>query len=389
MRLCIFFCASSLLSTALPPIISRDFPLDPLEFHSNDPNEFHFPEPIGPSPVPMPPSPPAASASLDAHVLFDLETRTQDFVLDVKRIEIPNFPGAFNPSIVRWDGKFLMSFRIRERGEVIDKFGVIYLDEEFNSIGEAQTFEFRPNNPYFPSKLQDPRLVVIANRLYVVFSNVLEGPYERDIRRMYIAGIHANNGKFILDRPTCLSRFPGENELTWEKNWAPFDYQGIPYFVHSILPHRILRPIPWTNACELVTSTRGAIQWDWGALRGGTPPILVGGEYLAFFHSSRNIPTVHSNGRNRQHYFMGAYTFSAHPPFAITRISPEPIIGKNFYHGLAYKTWKPLHVVFPCGFVFDDKYFWVVYGRQDFENWVVKIDKQALLNSLIPVATAE
>jgi predicted GH43/DUF377 family glycosyl hydrolase len=82
---------------------------------------------------------------------------------------------------------------------------------------------------------------------------------------------------------------------------------------------------------------------------------------------------------------MGAYTFSPEPPFEVTRISPSPIVGKNFYHGVTHRTWKPLRVVFPGGFVSDEKHVWIVYGRQDHEVWAAKLDKQKLLQSLIPV----
>jgi predicted GH43/DUF377 family glycosyl hydrolase len=85
------------------------------------------------------------------------------------------------------------------------------------------------------------------------------------------------------------------------------------------------------------------------------------------------------------HYFMGAYTFSSTPPFEITSISPDPIIGKTFYTGPAYKTWKPLRVVFPGGFVCYKDSIWVVYGKQDFEVWVVQIDKEKLFKSLKPI----
>jgi len=85
---------------------------------------------------------------------------------------------------------------------------------------------------------------------------------------------------------------------------------------------------------------------------------------------------------------MGAYTYSSTPPFTITRVSKEPIIGKGFYSGMSYKHyWKPVKVVFPCGYVFDEKYIWVLYGRDDYENWVVKLDRARLLKSLTPVST--
>ena len=113
--------------------------------------------------------------------------------------------------------------------------------------------------------------------------------------------------------------------------------------------------------------------------------MLIDGEYLAFFHSSTYMSTVHSKGRVIQHYFMGAYTFAAEPPFELTRISPEPIVGKDFYKGREYTTWKPLRVVFPCGFVFNDRFIWIAYGRQDHEVWIAKLDKKKLFDSLIPV----
>ena len=97
------------------------------------------------------------------------------------------------------------------------------------------------------------------------------------------------------------------------------------------------------------------------------------------------MATVHSQNKEVLHYLMGAYTFAAQPPFNITQISPEPIIGKKFYSGAEYKPyWHPVRAIFPCGFVFDKQYIWVVYGRQDHEMWVVKLDKLKLYASLIP-----
>ncbi|MEI8125500.1 MAG: hypothetical protein WCG42_07080, partial [Parachlamydiaceae bacterium] len=85
------------------------------------------------------------------------------------------------------------------------------------------------------------------------------------------------------------------------------------------------------------------------------------------------------------HYFMGAYTFQAEYPFAITGLSHYPIVHKSFYEGPMYKTWKPLRVVFPSGFIVEGDDIWLLYGRQDHEVWVAKIDKTKLLLSLKPV----
>ena len=51
------------------------------------------------------------SFELSLFAIYDLEERSQEFVLEIKKIEIPNHPHSFNPSIVRWRGALLMSFR--------------------------------------------------------------------------------------------------------------------------------------------------------------------------------------------------------------------------------------------------------------------------------------
>lgn len=315
--------------------------------------------------------------------LVDLEQMSDDFVLETKKIDIPGYATAFNPSILRWKDAFLLSFRIRDPMGLTNNFGLIWLDKDFKLASAPYVVEVRGTTPEYPSKQQDPRLIAVGNKIYMIFSNSIEG-INQDIRRMHIAELHFEKGKFYLDKPECISRYAGASNQRWEKNWVPFDFDGKLYLAYSIFPHNIFSPILGTGACETIASTFGSIKWEWGVLRGGTPALpLDEKEYLAFFHSSILMPTVHSGGKKIQHYFMGAYTFSRKHPFSITRISPKPIVGKNFYRGLAYKTWKPLCVVFPCGYVMDDRYVWVVYGRQDHEIWVVKLDKQKLLNTLI------
>src|SRR5271154_2828326 len=97
------------------------------------------------------------------------------------------------------------------------------------------------------------------------------------------------------------------------------------------------------------------------------------------------MATKHSNGARIPHYVMGAYVFDANPPFEITHMSPEPIIAKNFYSGQSYKTFRPVRVIFPGGFIFDKEYIWIAYGRQDHEIWLVKLQKESLLKSLVTV----
>lgn len=310
---------------------------------------------------------------------IDLEHDIPDWVLETKQIHIPGYFGAFNPSLVYWKDKILFSFRVRNEHLVSTfEIGLVWLDRNFNVMSEPQILKIYENSSTF-AQHQDPRLIVYHDKLYILYSNFIkiEGMVTR---RMFMAQVHEDHGTFFIKHPLCLHPFPGATER-WEKNWVPFIYDEHLLLAYSLLPHKILKPLS-SGECVQVSNSWSPIDWPWGELRGGTQAYKEGNEYLSFFHSSKKLASVHSGGKEMMHYFMGAYTFCAQPPFEITRISKEPIIGKNFYEGPAYNTWKPLRAIFPMGFISDEYYIWVVYGRQDHEVWVVKLDKRGLFESL-------
>lgn len=330
--------------------------------------------------------------------LCDLEERIQPFVLDTKKIVVPGYPHAFNPSIVRWNGSLLMSFRyiaptamqarsIAELYGYVSRIGLVWLDEEFNPIGEAQLIDVAfPDQP-MQGREEDGRLVAAEGRLYLVYSDNKEADFSDAGFRVYMLELFYDGERFITGMHRGLKDFEGENPHRREKNWTPFECDGKLNFAYTINPHMILQPIPGSDSCRTVARTYAELSWAWGDPRGGTPALRISeSRYLSFFHSLIPLSTVHSAGADIDHYVMGAYTFSAVPPHQVLEMSPEPIIGKNFYHGIPYKYyWRPVVVVFPCGFIFDKNFFWVFYGRQDHEIWAVKIDKNALLESLEPV----
>lgn len=318
----------------------------------------------------------------------NLENYNQDFILESKQLFIKEYPTAFNPTIVRWNGTLLLCFRTwHPETKSTDDIGMVWLDDNFELISKPTILDVPIFHTGIPSKKQDPRLIVIDNRLYMVLNNVIKGAVSPEVRRMFITEVHYDGKRFYTDPLEGFFCYDGEREQRWEKNWAPFEYNGELLWSYSQTPHRILRPVFGAGECEEVAISKCKPNWPWGTIRGGTQAYIDGDKYLSFFHSSINLATVHSKGVVMPHYVMGAYTFSSTPPFEITHISPEPIVGKGFYSGPAYKTWKPLRVVFPGGFVFDDDYIWLVFGKQDHETWITKLDKRKLLDSLVPVDT--
>lgn len=351
---------------------------------------------------------------LNAYLLancIDLEEEMfQNFVLETKKISIPNFPYAFNPSIIRWNGAYLMSFRAgkdyKYNGEYgsdaesddnsgeydcyfqpapsysPNRIGLIWLDDNFSPTSLPQLLNVPNHNSTY--RQQDPRLIVVGDKIFITYSDFIKGIFLPYVKRMVIAELHFDGKNFYIGEADYIRDFENVQENRWEKNWVPFVYENELLLAYSIDPHKIMYPLIGTGLCSTIAHTKKEIGWNWGELRGGTPALLENDEeYLSFFHSSIVMDSKQSNGKKMQHYFMGAYTFSTSPPFEVRRISPSPIVGKNFYNGPKYTTWKPLLVVFPCGFVSKGNAIFVVYGRQDHEIWIAKLDKKKLLDSLV------
>lgn len=311
----------------------------------------------------------------------DLLDLVDSFVLEEKQIKIPEFPTAFNPSILRWTNSVLLSFRIYDyKKKKANRIGFVWLDEELNQISKPMEIQFRTTTPGFYSKYQDPRLISWKGRLHIVFNNQLIKNVAHEVRRMNVAEVFFDGSEFYIDTIDPVLDYDLQISSRSEKNWVPFIWEDQLFLSYSLNPHRIMQYDP--SYLKVFSQTEKKLKWDWGTLRGGSPAELVDGEYLGFFHCSKSMRTVQSSGKSIPHYFMGAYTFSNDPPFDLKKISKKPIFGKTFYQPPYYKTWKPLRVVFPGGFIHDENFIWIAYGRQDHEVWVAKLDKKLLFKSL-------
>ena len=330
--------------------------------------------------------------------LVDLEQNPPEFVLETQQIFIEDYPYAFNPSIISWKDHYLLSFRVLLNDPLFKQsldtsppygsfIGVVELDRNFKQMAPAQILDLKLSpHPKAISRASDARLVQVGDRILMVYSDSTS-PILHQHCRIHVAELVEEKGKIIAKEEICLSRFELESPAKQEKNWVPFAYQQELFMAYRLSPHRVFKPKLSTGECDLYCVTHHHPSWKWGELRGGTPAIALDNYYLAFFHSSLKMASVHSSGEQALHYFIGAYTFDLDPPFKIRQISAEPIIGPHFYHGENYPPyWKPVVAIFPCGILVQDSWIWVTYGRQDHELWVMKMDRQKLLNSLVPVS---
>lgn len=292
---------------------------------------------------------------------LNLEQTTHDFIVETKKIEIPDHPHAYNGSLVRWQGRMLLSFRESPGPRRISRNYLVWLDKQWSPIG----------TPYLlplPAEAEDIRLTTRHERLYLVYTHA--GDW------MSITEITCHNDQFRIESTIDTGKTSGR----MEKNWSPFIANDQLQLIYSIQPHRILN----TDG-ENLTHINHEFHWPWGEMRGGTPAVpLDSSTYLTFFHSQKVMHSRHSKGRSTLHYFMGAYTFTAEKPHTILQTSPEPIVGKGFYRGPKHRQWHraPVNVVYPCGLVVNEDEIWVSYGRQDREIWIAKLDREKFLASL-------
>ena len=185
---------------------------------------------------------------------------------------------------------------------------------------------------------QDARLVVLDDGLYLVFNGAVDG----GVRRTFIAQAYFDGVEFSLKAPQALLHFPGENPTQWERNWVPFVYNNALFLSTHLSPHRILRPLPGSQECEEIASSNFSSSWMWGTPKTGTTAHLDGKHYLAFFHSIKVMPSIHSEGKPIQHYFMGAYTPS--DSSAYISAAPKPL-ESTIVNGVVLANTTPFTIV--------------------------------------------
>lgn len=298
-------------------------------------------------------------------------------------IQLEAFPGAFNPSIFKTEEGFILTFRYLPepvKEPWISFIGAVLLNETFEQISEPQLLNVRLNHHQALSQAEDARIFEHNKRIYVIYNDNpdVTNTSIADRRDIYMAELFYSNQVFSLSIPIKLYHPKNYAAQLWEKNWSPFSWNNTLFLSYFLNPHEVLQANLESGCCEPVFSSNTSVSWKWGQLRGGTPAILVDGEYLAFFHSSKEMVSQGTKRKAMWHYFTGAYTYSPNPPFNLTKVSKRPIEEKSFY----VKSPHPKRVIYPGGFVISENNIYLAFGKNDCEIWIATIDKNKLMNSL-------
>jgi predicted GH43/DUF377 family glycosyl hydrolase len=307
---------------------------------------------------------------------------TPEIVLETKKLKFPRYPNAYNPSIIPLKEGYLLTMRFHPKVSQLSYSDIVAvkLDSEFNPISAPYKIEVRPKLSKTASQAEDARIFEHDGSIYLIYNDFEESTWIwQNPRFLYIAKLKEEEGKFVLDKKVLLS-YPDRSTFI-EKNWVPFSSNSKLYLSYKIDPHEVIEVDLETGICKPQFYSIKDIQWPYGSIRGGTPGILVDGQFLAFAHSSFKFSSEIDKNYFGFKYVMFAYTYSALPPYELTAISPIPIVGKDFYS--KESKWKK--VIFPGGFVEKGPYLYVAYGKDDCEIFIAKLDKKALLESLTSV----
>lgn len=327
-------------------------------------------------------------------------------------------PRTQNAAILPYHGKFLVV-----RGDKL-----ILLTALENGVKDPST-EIIPMESEF--KKQDLRIYKIKGDTEIMLSGTitliqLNGRTPTDVKMGYIRLLYDGlTDKYRMSNLVVLlpEAVKGSDIPSSEKNWGPMTFNNKIHFVYSITPLTIVEiseeapksikylDLDLYGQYVKIISTTNCLgfnqdlsryhdpykRWRLGSFRGGTPALLIRGEYLAFFHSrvSKSSKIITQKGL----YIMGAYTFTATPSFKLTAHSPRPIVDDLFLPTKG-DPWRL--VVFPLVFYLDDgkgneilegekepnpskTTIVLTLGLNDGDTAIVKMNLNNLLASLRPV----
>lgn len=275
----------------------------------------------------------------------------------------------FNNSIIRYNGKLLMSYRMdMSPFTEYTRLAIVELEEDYTPIKSSnRILDLKTPNDGFSA--EDGRLFVFKNKLHITYSTNYAG-------NNFSIGIAVIEDDFSLSDNIIFNK---PIESIPEKNWLFFEYNSELYCLYNANESSIWKVVG--NSIIPIHSAE-KIKWDWGELRGGATPILHDDKLYHFFHTSFPIYDKQSKMSSRQ-FFMGCQVLEATPPFRTIFISKEPILTGEYSNNINYPNPSKV-IVYPCGVVMEKDNWVISFGYQDYECRFIKLSNEYLKSNLCP-----
>ena len=314
----------------------------------------------------------------------EYELREMEFINEVrKKIEhrkpiqidrvMTGFDNGYNPSIIEFGDKKLMSYRHHPNP---DEWRTnLVISEESGGVG----FEYPLRFPdmYSDMSHEDGRFFVFNGKLHMSFTlSVFPG-----VRNAVVPCV-TGYGELIKDESgwrvdsVTLPKYGMNNFQSQEKNMVFFEHESKLHCIYQCSPDHVVLRLGDGGIFEEVYQTESP-SWKYGDIRGGTQPmrnyVTADGGWIRFFHS------LHKNGVDRSAwtYHVGALVMEDKPPFAIKKISKLPVMSGNDRLVQGWKYWKP-SVSIPYGAIERVDGWDVSIGVNDSECAIARVKREHL-----------
>lgn len=292
---------------------------------------------------------------------------------------LPSSPRHWNCSLLRYKGRLWLSFRYHLGSQHGSRCatGMVPLDKNsFQPTMLAQHLNLPAvtGDEHF----EDARLFMFRGEVYISFTKMTG--YQPGVDYKCTVGYSKLKlkGSTWFVEETWYPQFGRNNGWGKEKNWIFFESNDQLWCIYQDHPTRRVIRIERDKVVE--TCDTPAAVWQWGEMRGGTPPVPYGDDQmLVIFHSSLST----EERPHYRRYYGAAYLFDAKPPFTIRSISVKPLMAGSEEDGHGFDPrysagWKPF-IPFPCGLVKDGGDGWLVsLGVNDWQCAVGKIRPEQL-----------
>jgi hypothetical protein len=288
-------------------------------------------------------------------------------------------PRYQNPGLLRYKGKLWLAYRYHRMDTPTKRsgIGICEVDPKTgNAISKSQHIPFA--NPTGSEHHEDCRMFMFQGEP-MISATMMTGyvPGVNYTCVMMYARLRLTKGKWSVVEE-WQPVYGNNSGFSKEKNWVFFEDDGKLMCIYSSDPEHVILEIEGSRVVREHRS-KGP-QWQWGHIRGGTPPVDLGdGRMLVIFHSSisTEIPPHYVR------YYAAAYTFEKKAPYRVLQISEQPILSGSEEDGHRVdprytEGWKP-YVVFPCGLVPDGEGWLVSFGINDWQCAVGRLGPHQLL----------
>lgn len=237
--------------------------------------------------------------------------------------------GGYNGSIIRFNGKILMSYRHHWNKSHQTRLAMATLDENSNVVDNRDI--------QFPQELmkyglEDGRLFIYRGELWISYTASVFPTMPAKCVMQY-AKLIFSDGNWIVGKH-FQPKYPGNDFSTLQKNWTPFVNFDELYFIYGVAgDNQIVLQVDGDEVLPTQYSSPRP-QWAYGDIRGGVVLPYKDGKLIRFFHSRTH------NGQKYEwwRYHVGAAIMEGIPPFKTLAVSKNPILS-----GHEYKAWDCFH----------------------------------------------